>query len=431
MNLALWLERAGMSHGDRPALGLGSRVVRSYAECAGRVARLAASLRQRFDLEAGERVAIVAKNSPDYLELMFGIWHAGLAAVPANAKLHGRELAYILEHSGARICFTSHGLDTEIAAHAPATLKHLITIGGAKYEALFATGPVEVWPCRGTDLAWLFYTSGTTGRPKGAMLTHGVLAAASYAYAAEVDPIAPGDALLHAAPMSHGSGVYMMATVARLGINVAPESSSFDAEEVLRLFDVWPHSSMFAAPTMVKRLVECRAEGNPDYIRTIIWGGAPMYVADALKAIERFGPRFAQIYGQGEVPMTITTLSKHDIADREHPRWAERLGAPLRRSRRGAVPRRRGDGGLLAQPRGIGGDAERRLAAHRRYRLLRQRGVSHPEGPLQGRHHLGRLQHLSARGRGGAARACAGTGGLGDRPARPGMGRGRRCLCGG
>jgi hypothetical protein len=78
MNLALWLERAGMSHGDRPALGLGSRVVRSYAECAGRVARLAASLRQRFGLEAGERVAIVAKNSPDYLELMFGIWHAGL-----------------------------------------------------------------------------------------------------------------------------------------------------------------------------------------------------------------------------------------------------------------------------------------------------------------------------------------------------------------
>jgi long-chain acyl-CoA synthetase len=252
-------------------------------------------LRQRFDLEPGERVAIVAKNSPDYLELMFGIWHAGLAAVPANAKLQGRELAYIMEHSGARICFTSHALDAEIAAHAPATLEHLITIGGAEYEALLATEPVEVWPCRGTDLAWLFYTSGTTGRPKGAMLTHGVLAAASYAYAAEVDPITPGDALLHAAPMSHGSGVYMMATVAGLGINVAPESSSFDPEEVLRLFDAWPRTSMFAAPTMVKRLVECRAECNPDHIRTVIWGGAPMYVADAVKAIERFGPRFAQI----------------------------------------------------------------------------------------------------------------------------------------
>jgi long-chain acyl-CoA synthetase len=327
MNLALWLERVGLSHGDRPALGLGARVVRNYAEVAGRVARLAASLRHRFVLEPGERVAIVAKNSPDYLELMFGIWHAGLAAVPANAKLHGRELAYILEHSGARVCFASHGLDSEIGPHAPATLERLVTIGSAEYEALFAADPISAWPCQGDDLAWLFYTSGTTGRPKGAMLTHGVLAAASYAYAAEVDPVAAGDALLHAAPMSHGSGVYMMATVARLGINVTPESSSFDAAEVLRQFDAWPRTSMFAAPTMVKRLVECRADCNPDHIRTIIWGGAPMYVADALKAIERFGPRFARIYGQGEAPMTITALSRQDIADRDHPRWAERLGS--------------------------------------------------------------------------------------------------------
>jgi long-chain acyl-CoA synthetase len=159
------------------------------------------------------------------------------------------------------------------------------------------------------------------------MLSHRVLAAASQAYAAEVDPIAPGDPLLHAAPMSHGSGMYMMATVARLGVNVVPESHSFDAAEVFGLFDAWPRSSMFAAPTMVKRLVECRASCNPDHIRTIIWGGAPMYVADALEAIERFGPRFAQIYGQGEGPMTITTLSKQEIADRDHPRWLDRLAS--------------------------------------------------------------------------------------------------------
>src|SRR6516225_8730671 len=73
MNLALWLERAGSSHGDRPALGLGSRVVRRYGEVAERAARLAASLRNRLLLQPGERVAIVAKNCPDYLELMFGI----------------------------------------------------------------------------------------------------------------------------------------------------------------------------------------------------------------------------------------------------------------------------------------------------------------------------------------------------------------------
>lgn len=90
---------------------------------------------------------------------------------------------------------------------------------------------------------------------------------------------------------------------------------------------------MFAAPTMVKRLVECTAECDSENIRSIVYGGAPMYVEDALKALERFGPRLAQIYGQGESPMTITVLPKADIAGRDHPRWSERLasvGRPFR-----------------------------------------------------------------------------------------------------
>jgi long-chain acyl-CoA synthetase len=438
VNLALWLHRAGLSHGDRPALGLGTRVIRNYGEVAGRAARLATALRERFGLQPGERVAIAAKNCPDYVELMFGIWHAGLAAVPANAKLHGRELGYILQHSGARVCFASDGLDAEIAPHAPPTLERLIVIGSRDYDALFATDPIAPWPCDGDGLAWLFYTSGTTGRPKGAMLTHRVLAAASFAYAAEVNPIATGSPLLHAAPMSHGSGLYMMAHVARLGVNVVPESSGFEADEVMQLIDAWPGTSMFAAPTMVKRLVECAMSCNPDRIRTIIWGGAPMYVADALDAIDRFGPRFAQIYGQGESPMTITTLSKQEIADRDHPRWAERLGSAGRPF--GCLEvmiadgddraLRRGDAGLLGQPRSVGGDLARRLAAYRRRRRVRRRRLSDIEGPLQGRHHFRRLQYLSARGRGNTARARERPRGVGDRSARSAMGRGCRRLCG-
>jgi long-chain acyl-CoA synthetase len=84
---------------------------------------------------------------------------------------------------------------------------------------------------------------------------------------------------------------------------------------------------MFAAPTMIKRMVDCPADCRAENIRTLIWGGAPMYVEDALSALDRFGPRLAQIYGQGESPMTITTLSKEDIAARDHPRWRERLGS--------------------------------------------------------------------------------------------------------
>jgi long-chain acyl-CoA synthetase len=332
MNLASWLESAGKEEPQRPALGIGPRVLRSYGDVASRVARLAGSL-QAMGLAPGERVAIAAKNSPDYLEAMYAVWHAGLAAVPANAKLHGSELGYILEQSGARVCFASDGLDTEIAPHAPKTLERLIVIGSADYEKLLAADPVLVVPRGGNDLAWLFYTSGTTGRPKGAMLTHKVLTAASEAYAKEVDTLAPGDPLLHAAPMSHGSGLYMMAYVMRRGVNVVPESGGFEPEEIFELFRAWPRTSMFAAPTMVKRLVECGAECPSENIRTIIYGGAPMYVEDAMKALDRFGPRLAQIYGQGESPMTITVLPSDEVADRDHPRWRERLasvGRPFR-----------------------------------------------------------------------------------------------------
>ncbi|HEY6026489.1 MAG TPA: AMP-binding protein [Pseudolabrys sp.] len=327
MNLALWLARAGLSHPSHPAAATGKRVVATYGNLAMRAAKLAGALRDRFKLAPGERVAIVAKNSPAYLELLYGIWHAGLAAVPANAKLHGSELGYILEHSGARICFVSPGLDAEIAPHAPQSLERMIVIGGHEYEALLAADAIDPVPRAGDDLAWLFYTSGTTGRPKGAMLTHRVLAAASFAYMTEVDPVGPGDTILHAAPMSHGSGLYIMAHVARLGVQVVPESGGFEPEEIFSLFGAYRRVSMFAAPTMIKRLVECPAEPHADNIRTLIWGGAPMYVEDALAALDRFGPRLAQIYGQGESPMTITTLSKEDIADRAHPRWRDRLGS--------------------------------------------------------------------------------------------------------
>ena len=327
MNLALWLERAGRSYRERPAVGHGTRVVMSYGKLAERAARLAGALRDRHGLNPGDRVAIAAKNAPEYVEMLYGVWHAGLAAVPANAKLHGRELGYILEHSGARVCFASTGLGAEIAPHAPASLDRLVTVGSADYAALFAADPIACVPRAGDDLAWLFYTSGTTGRPKGAMLTNRVLAVASHAYLAEVDPTAPGEPSLHAAPMSHGSGLYMMGNVARCAVNVVPESGGFEPAEIFRLFDAWPKSSMFAAPTMVKRLIECPADCNETNIRTIMWGGAPMYVEDALRALDRFGSRFAQIYGQGESPMTITVLPKEDIAARDHPRWRERLAS--------------------------------------------------------------------------------------------------------
>jgi long-chain acyl-CoA synthetase len=159
------------------------------------------------------------------------------------------------------------------------------------------------------------------------MLSHRSLAQATFAYLSEVDPTAPGDSILHAAPLSHGSGLYVMAHVLRLGVNIIPESGGFEPAEIFELFARWRRTSMFAAPTMVKRLIDSNIDGDPANIRTLIWGGAPMYVEDVRKSLDRFGPRLAQIYGQGESPMTITRLTRDEIADKDHPHWLERLGS--------------------------------------------------------------------------------------------------------
>ena len=332
MNIASDLHAAAQRDPARIAVAHGDAAFARYDQLANRVARLAGGLRA-LGLTPGDRVAVIAKNVPHYVEALYAIWHAGLVAVPANAKLHGAELGYILDHSGARACFVSPGLDADIAPHAPATLERMIVLGGADYDRLLAADPIPLTLREANDLAWLFYTSGTTGRPKGAMLTHRNLAVMGEAYVGEVDPTMAGDAILHAAPMSHGSGLYIMAHIAAGATNVVPESGGFEPDEIARLVTRWPRASMFAAPTMIKRMVEAPADLPRDKLRTIVWGGAPMYVEDAMKALDRFGPCLAQIYGQGESPMTITVLPRAEVADRDHPRWRERLasaGRPFR-----------------------------------------------------------------------------------------------------
>jgi long-chain acyl-CoA synthetase len=353
MNLAHWLERTARAMPSAAAIGLGNRTVLDYAALASRAARIAAGLRG-LGLKPGDRVAIVSKNQPDYVAVMFGIFHGGFGGVPANAKLHGAELAYIIEHSGARACFVSEDMEAEVAAHAPASLEHLIRIGGAAYRRLLEADAGEIVSREGDDLAWLFYTSGTTGRPKGAMLTHRNLNWAAHAYLSEVDPAWAGDPILHAAPMSHGSGMYILPHVLRGGVNVIPESGAFEPAEIFAQVSAWPRLSMFAAPTMIKRLVESSADCNAAHIRTFVWGGAPMYVEDVKKALDRFGPRLAQIYGQGESPMTISVLTREEVAAREHPRWIERVASAGRPY--GCLEVRVADPGDRALPAGETGE---------------------------------------------------------------------------
>ena len=329
MNPAVWVERHGGRHPDRPAIADGERVHATWSEFADRMARVGNALRTQFGLATGDRVAIIMRNRPEYLEAKFAIWHAGLVAVPVNARLHRDEFAYILEHSGTRVVLTDddHADDVLGLVDEIASLDAAIIAPGAGWDALLAADPIARVDRLADDPAWLFYTSGTTGRPKGATLTFRNLLMASLSYFADIDEIAPTDSILHAAPLSHGGGLYGLPHVARAAVSVLPHSGGVDGEEIAQLLQVWPGMSFFAAPTMVKRLAEDPAIIGADLsnLKTIIYGGAPMYLADLEEALAVFGPRLAQIYGQGETPMTITGLSKAEHADTAHPRWREHM----------------------------------------------------------------------------------------------------------
>jgi long-chain acyl-CoA synthetase len=331
VNLANLLIRSGRGRRDGPAVALGAAVLWRYGELAERAARLAGALREGFGLEPGARVALVMKNCPEFLELVYACWHAGLAAVPVNAKLHPLELRHILGHSGARLCFATPDLAAAIGNQAAdlERLTEVIDVHTPAYRRLLREEPVDLVPRGPDDLAWLFYTSGTTGRPKGAMLSHRNLMAMTLCYFADVDRIAPGDCILHAAPLSHGSGLYGLPHLAAGVCQVIPEGGGFDPAEIFALLPAHPGLMMFAAPTMVKRLVDHRAAGAADTanLKTIVYGGGPMYLEDLKRGQEHFGPVFAQIYGQGESPMTITALDKADHADTGHPRHAARLAS--------------------------------------------------------------------------------------------------------
>lgn len=327
MNVACLFQRNAITRGELPAVALGTRSMLSWAQLAERAARLAGCFRDRFGLRPGARVAIFASNCPQYVELLLGCWWAGLAAVPVNAKLHPSELAWIVEDCEASLLFTSVELEGATGAVGAASLQETCTIGSAAYEALFSAEPLELTPTPADALAWLFYTSGTTGRPKGAMITHRNIRAMTYAYFIDVDRRRADGRILHAAPMSHGSGLYILPQAAIAALQVIPESGGFDEGEIFELAAHWGNLTMFAAPTMVKRLVRhARAKGvEPRGFETIVYGGAPMYLADLDAAHELFGFHLAQIYGQGESPMTITALDRHAHADMGQPRWRERL----------------------------------------------------------------------------------------------------------
>lgn len=331
MSIAQFLYATAKTWGERPAIAEGERVVQTYADLASRTARLAGALKEQYRLQPGDRIAVYMANCSSYIEIMWAIWWAGGCFVPINAKLHGKEAAWIIANSEAGICFTDgKGSDalTPHQAEAPC-LKHLIEVEQRQYLSLFSAEQIQIIDAEMLDPAWLFYTSGTTGKPKGAILTHRSLTAMTLGYFADIDQLSITDTIYLPAPLSHAAGLYSLPGVAKGATLLVPESHAFDVAETYRLIGKYTAVSFFAAPTMVSRLVDGSKKYDTDFshIRTLMYGGAPMYLEDLMKALDVVGPRLCQLYAQGESPCTGTILSKYMHADAESPQFRQRLSS--------------------------------------------------------------------------------------------------------
>ena len=308
LNLFVLLDQAAARFGDRGAVYHGERQLHTWGELRERALRLAGSLR---GLGPGARIAVASENRPEIVELMFAVWAAECVYLPINYKLHAREMQQILDDAGAALVFASPKIAAELT---PVTDVPVEVIGSGAYETRLSAAPTAV-PCtEPAELAWLFYTSGTTGRSKGAMLSHRNLMAMTVAHLADFDSPDEACSLVHGAPMSHGSGLYIPPYVLRAARQVIPESGAFEPGEFLDLCEHHPGCSAFLAPTMVQRLVQT-GRPCPTNLRTVVYGGGPMYVDSLKKAMSAFGPIFTQLYGQGEAPMTITGLRRADHLD--------------------------------------------------------------------------------------------------------------------
>jgi long-chain acyl-CoA synthetase len=326
MTLPVLLANAARSFPDRPAVSVGLATVHDYAGLAARAARLAAGL-AGMGLQPGDRVAIGLRNCPEYLEILFGCWWGGFVAAPMNAKLHAREMAFMAGDCAARLVLADDDTAAALAPLLPGV--PVIVPGQADHTRLMAGDPAPMHQADPGDLAWLFYTSGTTGSPKGAMLSHRNLVAMAVAYLADVDALTTRDALIHLAATSHASGLFGLSFVAKAANNILPESGGYDAAELAGLLRATDSASFFVPPTLLRRMAgdDRLRDLPPGHLRTILCGAAPVWPADIAAGVAAFGPVVWNGYGQGESPCTITAMSKDQIAAAHEAGDAARLGS--------------------------------------------------------------------------------------------------------
>lgn len=288
---------------------------RNWSETGDRVARLAAALVAR-GLAPGERIAVLANNSSAYFEAWFAIpWAAGVI-VPLNTRLALAELRFQLGDAGVRHLLFGHEYETEaralLAQGAVASIVAMDGDGADSCDALIAATPPIAEVAAPGDLAGIFYTGGTTGLPKGVMLSHGNLTAMASNLLAHID-FREGDVLFHAAPMFHLADIGTLFATMAAGTHVFRRQ--LDPETMLDDFVAHRVTHCFTVPTIIERLVASpRSRGSRfDALRILGYGGAPMTAASQAAARARFpNAGFCQGYGQTEFPAaTILTPEDH------------------------------------------------------------------------------------------------------------------------
>jgi fatty-acyl-CoA synthase len=327
MNLSHFLRQAARRHGNEIGFVWGDATW-TWAELDRRVDAMTAALAER-GVNKGDRVLVQSKNCNQLFESMFACFRLGAVWVPTNFRQTPGEVAYLGEASGASamICHSDFPEHASAARAAAPDIRFVVAIGnsgfGEDYDALVARhlgDAPAVASVEHDDPCWFFFTSGTTGRPKAAVLTHGQMAFVMTNHLCDLMPgTTNADASLVVAPLSHGAGIHQLAQTARAAKTVLLASDRFDIDEAWRLVERWRITNMFTVPTIVKMLTEHPSVDAHDHssLRYVIYAGAPMYREDQKHALRKLGKVMVQYFGLGEVTGNITVLppALHDPED--------------------------------------------------------------------------------------------------------------------
>ncbi len=325
MYLTQALHRAVQQTPDLAATVFGERV-RTWAQGADRAARLAAALKG-LGVQSGDRVAILAHNCDDYHDFLFAVPWADAVAVPVNTRWSAREIAFSLEDSGAVVLVVGDAfLDMveELSGLAP-TVNAFVHSGDRPRPAgvhgfedlVTAHDPIADARRGGASLAAIFYTGGTTGTPKGVMLSHANLVTAALGALATGHFLEPRGRLLHSAPMFHladASGWVARNLVG--GTHVILPGFSVDA--VAAAVERYRITDMFLAPTMIQMLVDSRAAHGRDLssLKHLLYGASPISQALLERTMRLLpGAKLLQAYGMTELSPTTTVLTAEDHSD--------------------------------------------------------------------------------------------------------------------